>query len=128
MNTIAHYGKLKLNVRYHISEENRIVVCVIKSVIKTDCLFRRHPWKYIIHPAPEAIGKAKCNPSDTWNAEIGKRIAYARAYAKICKIVYKRAAQNFNKMLEQMGSIEQLYENSQGFLETVMDIIEKEGQ
>ena len=57
-----------LEVKYKVMEDKRVVLCILK----TDYAFR-------------FVGKAKCLPTDKFNEERGKKIAYLRALLKLKK-------------------------------------------
>lgn len=74
------------NERYFINEEKKIVVCKLEgcagNLICDMCEqgYPQHPGMLI---ADTFVGKAKCSPEDTFDVELGKKIAYKRAVAKL---------------------------------------------
>ena len=75
---------------YFVNEEKRTVIC--KLTCEGDEVIDDLA-KHQMYPANKGaiienligdiyIGKAKCMPGDTWDEEIGRRIAYKKAVAK----------------------------------------------
>lgn len=98
---------------FYVDEANKVVVCTLKCDLQL-----------IKHPANSAISyemfkkipyvtrngefvtkaKARCNAVDTFDAEIGMRIAESRAKAKMLHIsskVYKLCSEALTKMAEE---------------------------
>lgn len=79
------------NVQYFVNEEKRVVVCKIyddpESVIDDMAKYNMVPgsmeaYLYALGPSM-FVGKAKCSAEDVFDVELGKRIAYKRAVAKM---------------------------------------------
>ena len=94
--------------RYFVNEEKKVVVCKLENCSNAlICDMCQKDW-----PGHEALvindtftAKAQCSPDDTFDAEIGKKIAYSRAVAKVNK-AKKRTLTNFvaenQKMLQAL--------------------------
>lgn len=83
--------------RYFIDEEKKVVVCKLEDCSHSlICDMCDKGWPG--HPAmlieDEFTGKAQCSSEDTFDMELGKRIAYRRAIVKLCK-AKKRALLDF---------------------------------
>lgn len=84
---------------YKVDEKNKVVVCIMEC----DLQMHKHPAWIIFDSAfykkkmPNVScsgtfivrAKARCNGTDTFNVEIGKRIAESRAKAKAFKVGFK---------------------------------------
>ena len=83
--------------RYFVNEEKKTVVCKLENCSGSlICDMSKKGWPG--HPAmiidDEFTGKSRCSAEDVFDVEIGKRIAYKRALAKVCK-AKRRALLNF---------------------------------
>lgn len=81
---------------FHVDEENKVVVCVLEcdmqmfkhpawNSISADMFAKKLPYvswdgKFIVK------AKARCNATDTFDTEVGKRIAESRAKVKMFKV------------------------------------------
>lgn len=107
-------NKVKITeTKFHIDMENEVVVCEIKC----DMQMEKHPaWKVLSSEMWEkrfprvAWGVftvraiARCNATDTFNAEVGKRIAESRAKAKMFSTsskVYKLCSDALTKIAKE---------------------------
>lgn len=91
------------NVKYIVKPEANLVVCEIREDYETR--FR---------------GIAKCNPTDTFNEETGKKIAYLRAnikrkraYANFMRYQEKHIDQQINWLYDQKRRVEKQIKNAQ---------------
>jgi len=91
------------NVKYIVKPEANLVVCEIREDYETR--FR---------------GIAKCNPTDTFNEEIGKKIAYLRAnikrkraYIDFMRSQTRLIDQQINWYYDQKRRIEKQIKNAQ---------------
>ena len=91
------------NVKYIVKPEANLVVCKIRE--DYEIRFR---------------GIAKCNPTDTFNEETGKKIAYLRAnikrkraYANFMRYQGKHIDQQINYLYEQKRRVEKQIKNAQ---------------
>lgn len=84
---------------YYVNEEKRTVVCVLKfDIYKLDWLERSALKKLVpndvsYHDSVLVRGVAKCNPSDNFDVEFGKRLAWVRAHRKYHKLMTQAEAQ-----------------------------------
>ena len=72
--------------RYFVDEEKKVVVCKLEECFNSlicDMCHKGWPGHDALVIADEFTGKAQCSPEDTFDVEIGKRIAYKRAVAKL---------------------------------------------
>lgn len=92
---IGYHNKNNTNqIEYYINEEKRTVVCrmtnckydVLKIFRKMGILYiNNSDYKFSLdnfYMNDSYIGKAKCAESDTWDVEIGKKIARKRMLQK----------------------------------------------
>lgn len=96
---------------YKVDEKNKVVVCIMECDLQMHkhpawCWFTQDFWKrgmpnvswdgkFIVR------AKARCNGTDTFNVETGKRIAESRAKAKAFKTgfkVWRIVANKFNEL------------------------------
>lgn len=88
--------KLKTNSEFIVKPESKVVICKMKVSMQ---LFDSDLWDYIdydwwVTKAPmvnthgefTVTAKARCNPNDTFDEVIGKRIAESKAKTKAFKI------------------------------------------
>ena len=101
---------------FHVDEANKVVVCTLEC----DMQLEKHPaWDAIDYrmfknfPNAHYYGKftvkakARCNATDTFNAETGKRIAEGRAKAKMFSIsskVYKLCSDALTKLAKECSN------------------------
>lgn len=74
--------------RYFINEEKKVVVCKLEDccdALLYDMYHKGWPGHEGLIIDDVFIGKAWCSPDDTFDAEIGKKIAYKRAVVKLFK-------------------------------------------
>lgn len=85
-----------IDATYYIDEVNKVVVCKLKC----DMQMFKHPAYYYISRDDykkrfplvsgegtfNVVAKAKCNATDTFNVEKGKRLAESRAKAKMLHV------------------------------------------
>jgi len=106
---MAYYLKSKLRKEIYIDEEKRTIVCVLTGAeteaisriqkiinLKFETSLRAICGKSFIND--KYVGKAKCDPGDEWNEELGIELAEARAYAKFNLAMYN-ALDNFSDIL-----------------------------
>lgn len=78
--------KYEFGVKYFVNEEKKIVVCKFIGcgyALNHDMRLKGYPCHPDFEIDDVIIGKAKCSEEDTFDVEIGKKIAYKRAYAKL---------------------------------------------
>ena len=98
---------------FHVDESNKVVVCTLHC----DLQLHKHPaWGSIDSEMFKSLpnvswsgkfivkAKTRCNPSDTFNTEVGKRIAESRAKVKMfntaCK-AYRRCKDAFADLSQE---------------------------
>ena len=72
--------------RYFVDEKKKIVVCKLENCSNTlicDMCHKNWPGHEALVIDDVFTGKAKCSDEDTFDVEIGKRIAYKRAVTKL---------------------------------------------
>lgn len=92
--------KYYFDVEYFVNEEKKIVVCKFTGcgcALSHDMYLKGYPCHPDFHIDDTIIGKAKCSEEDTFDIELGKKIAYKRAYAKMIEKKRKALA----KFIEQ---------------------------
>jgi hypothetical protein len=132
-NILGSYCKDEDEIKYYVNKEKRTVVCVFVPASKSfysniynalnKVMCDNDPVRFfacIDDPVRDGwvpakyVGKAKCDPKDTWNEEYGKRLAKARAIVKFqeeklwwtsnavrkAQEVAERLINNFDKMAE----------------------------
>lgn len=80
---------------FHVDEENKVVVCTLKCNMQLE----KHPaWDSITRKMFKKLhyvdwrgkfivkAKARCNTIDTFDVEVGKRIAESRAKVKMFRV------------------------------------------
>lgn len=85
-----------LNATYYIDEVNKVVVCKLKCDMQ---MFRHPAYYYFTKDDYEkrfplvsgkgifnVVAKARCNATDTFDVEKGKRLAESRAKAKMLHV------------------------------------------
>ena len=101
---------------FHVDEANKVVVCTLECDMQLD----KHPaWDAIdcrmFKNFPNACcygkftvkAKARCNATDTFSVETGKRIAESRAKAKMFNIssrVYKLCSDALTKLAKECSN------------------------
>lgn len=101
---------------FHVDETNKVVVCTLEC----DMQLNKHPaWRTINSDMFKSIpyvswdgrfivkAKARCNATDTFDAETGKRIAESRAKAKMFNIssrVYKLCSNALTKLAKECSN------------------------
>lgn len=108
---------VKTEATFKVDEINKVVVCKMEVDMQLD---KTKVWpntsrEWWSKKAPMAnvyggftvTAKARCNSTDTFDAELGKRIAESRAKAKAFKIsarVYECINKEFKKMLGDVNN------------------------
>lgn len=101
---------------FHVDEANKVVVCTLEC----DMQLEKHPaWNAIDRKMFKNIpyvswdgefivkAKARCNATDTFDVETGKRIAEGRAKAKMFSIsskVYKLCSDALTKLAKECSN------------------------
>lgn len=101
---------------FYVDEANKVVVCTLKCDMQLD----KHPaWNAIDYNMFKSIpyvnwhgkfivkAKARCNATDTFDVETGKRIAESRAKAKMFNIssrVYKLCSDALTKIAKECSN------------------------
>lgn len=95
--------------RFFIDEEKKIVICKLENChdsVICDMCRKGYPGHEKMLIDYEFTGKAKCSPEDTFDVEVGKKIAYKRAIAKMAK-AQKRVLTDFvegnKKFVEELA-------------------------
>lgn len=101
---------------FHVDGANKVVVCTLECDMQ---LFKHPTWDAIDSRMFKSIpyvnwngkfivkAKARCNATDTFDAETGKRIAESRAKAKMFNIssrVYKLCSDALTKMAKECSN------------------------
>lgn len=103
-----------VNATYYIDEVNKVVVCKLKC----DMQMFRHPAYYYFTKDDykkkfplvsgegifNVVAKAKCNATDTFDVEKGKRLAESRAKVKMFSVaerVWQEIAQYLGNMVHE---------------------------
>lgn len=76
---------MEFNVDYYVNEEKRMVVCKLSDCdmgLVCDLCNMELPHGPEFAIPSSYVGKAWCMPGDTFDIELGKKIAFKRAYAK----------------------------------------------
>lgn len=113
--------------KYFVDEKNQKVVCVIEDTsllflkyiddFKLDITETPKFWNSLLMPH-RFVGIATCSENDTFDAEIGKLIAFNKAKIKLTTSMFKRAqryitrvdeafteiVENFNDFGERVGN------------------------
>lgn len=88
---------------YVIDQENGVVECTLnntKTAFTSFIIsnFKMCPWEFFHDSARKRldmpatfVGRAKCDPRDTFNEDYGKRLAYSRAKRNMTRSFFKRA-------------------------------------
>lgn len=74
------------NERYFVDKEKGIVVCKLEGVafsLNEDISKYGWPWSETLEINNVVTGKAVCASGDVFNEEVGKKIAFRKAYAKL---------------------------------------------
>lgn len=77
---------------YFVNEEKKIVVCKLENCagsLLCDLCEQSYPHHPDLIIADTFVGKAKCAPEDTFDVELGKKIARERAIAKLFRAKLK---------------------------------------
>lgn len=103
-----------INEKYVVDSKNRIVVCILTCNVPVDRIndnlgIYTYPWKKQL-PKVNGLatfrvkGIAKCNPDDTFDEVLGKRIAQSRAKEKsygIAAIIWSSMARYLMNITNQ---------------------------
>ena len=97
------------DVDYYVNKEKKVVVAKMTgcaSELAYDMCRKGYQPVSSFEIADAFIGKAKCSPDDTFDEEIGKKIAFKRAYKKYVmakkKAVAAFLAEN-NKLVDELN-------------------------
>ena len=86
-----------MKVKYVVVPQARLVKCIlsrtsleaIRSLDRMDCSYPYASEDNYLLP-DQFVGTAHCSENDVWNPEIGKRVAYDKARAKLDRSLFKR--------------------------------------
>lgn len=97
------------DVDYYVNKEKKVVVAKMTGCsngLACDMLRKGYSPIPSFEITDAFIGKAKCSPDDTFNEEIGKKIAFKRAYKKYV-MAKKKAVAAFladtNKLVDELN-------------------------
>ena len=100
--------------QYYVDEANRKVICVIDDTrdlffdyiddFKLDLRVNDKFWRKLFMPH-RFVGIATCSENDTFDVEIGKKIAFHKAKTKLNTSFFKRAQIYINKVDEEFTKI-----------------------
>ena len=97
------------DVDYYVNKEKKVVVAKMTGCfneLACDMCRKGYPPIPAFEIANAFIGKAKCSPDDTFDEEIGKKIAFKRAYKKYV-MAKKKAVAAFladtNKLVDELN-------------------------
>lgn len=78
-------------VQYVVNEDKKVVVCITEVYLDTPMIESNSYSASFYNEMyrERVVGIAKCSPNDTFDVEIGKQIAYARAENKAYDIARK---------------------------------------
>jgi hypothetical protein len=85
--------------RYFVNEEKKVVVCKLENCagnLMCDMCEKGYPHHPDLFISDTFVGIAKCSDEDTFDVELGKKIAYKRAVAKLFS-AKERAINRFMK-------------------------------
>ena len=123
--------RLRTNSEFIVKPENKVVVCIMKvdmQLINSECwYFVNSAWWTTKAPMVNDYGeftvtaKARCNPNDTFDEVIGKRIAESKAKTKAFKIAKNvwnciakglaKKANTANTMAKNCAAMEEIESN-----------------
>lgn len=100
-----------MKVSYHIDTEKGIVVCIIRDCSYLLCDYiEQHSDLYLDwnkYEMPNTFaGIARCAPEDTFNLELGKKIAYHKAQLKVTNSFFKHARKFLATYDKQLNLLE----------------------
>ena len=108
--------------RYFVDEEKKVVVCKLEMCAEElicDMCHKNWPGDVNLLINDTYTGKAKCSSDDTFDVELGKKIAFKRAVAKLNTAKRKTLARfvaNFTKIQKDLerdsASLIAKYENT----------------
>ena len=100
-------NRVLMSSSYYIDETNKVVVCTLQCDVQFekhkaylyifDSMYKKK-LPYIKCGSFEVKAKARCNASDTFNVETGKRIAESRAKAK----AFRTAKKLWNEIVKSL--------------------------
>ena len=113
------YGIKMSDCKFYVDEANRTVVCVYEDTgdmllefIKANLRWKDFDTWFAIDRMEDELwmpdsfrGKAVCAPEDTWNEEIGRKIAYSRMKTKCYKSFFRRANKLVRTIDKRLGEM-----------------------
>lgn len=112
------YGIKMSDCKFYVDEEKRTVVCVYEGTTDMFVEFIRSYFRWKDFDCWFAVdendnlwmpdtfrGKAVCAPEDTWNEEIGRKIAYSRMKTKCYKSFFRRANKLVRTIDKRLGEM-----------------------
>ena len=102
--TMNNREKFKLSVistEYHINKKKHRVRCKLKVGIKGDPTTIDMLQNFSDYPFVYVTGEANLSPCDTFNVEVGKKIARAKAES----LAYARLSRELDRILQKMMGI-----------------------
>lgn len=126
--------------RFYVNEAERTVVCVIPNTrdMVIDFIHEHFRWNDIdfwmgmdrieskIDMPHSFVGKAVCDPSDEWNEETGRMLAFSRAKDKCYKSFFKRANRFVQTVDGRLGDIITIFNDFGLKLENKREALQKQ--
>lgn len=120
--------KLRTESKFIVTPEEKVVVCVMNADMQ---LLKFNPWDMTdpsmwktkapmvdsIYGIFTVTANAKCNPNDTFDETIGKRIAESRAKSKAFKIAKNVWSCIAEKLLNEYNISMEMYKNCEAMEE-----------
>lgn len=104
---------MKLYTNFYVKPEDGVVICKVVAVEHCGCIYNTF------------IGKAVCQPEDTFDEVIGRRIAETKAHIKLHKRIRKDWFQEYERLLDEADRASNIYADETVILVNLYDKLGK---
>lgn len=100
---------MKLYTNFYVKPEDGVVICKVVAVEHCGCIYNTF------------IGKAVCQPEDTFDEVVGRRIAETKAHIKMHRRIRKDVYQEYERLSNQAEDYANEYNKETDILFSLYD-------
>lgn len=104
---------MKLYTNFYVKPEDGVVICKVVAIERCGCIYNTF------------IGKAVCQPEDTFDEVIGRRIAETKAHIKLHKRIRKDWYQEYERIMSEADEATKIYAKETDILINLYDKLSK---
>ena len=104
---------MKIYTDFYVNTEEKTVICKIVAMRNCHCVYKT------------IIGRAVCQPEDTFDEVIGRRIAETKAHIKLHKRIRKDWYQEYERLMNEADEATKIYAKETDILINLYDKLAK---